>query len=74
MAQIELQRFRLNRAGLSESMANRVNQSYQRYRGNIERAFNMSGGRATSAFINGRYQQVRQTQVARSTYMGLSNG
>lgn len=34
----------------------------------------MSGGRATSAFINGRYQQVGQTQVARSTYMGLSNG
>nr|DAZ41784.1 MAG TPA: hypothetical protein [Caudoviricetes sp.] len=74
MSQLDLQRFRLNQRVLSPSRANKVNQAYQRYRSNIEKAFKLDGGRGAGAFINGRYQQARKTQVPRATYMGLSNG
>lgn len=74
MAQIELQRFRIRQAGASGARLERAESAYRRYSSNIKKAFNIAGGRGTTAFLSGRYQTARQSQVSRSVYMGLNNG
>ncbi len=69
----------------SMSRATRAEQTYNRYRGNIQRALGYSNsGRgvgvaniANMRFSNPRYQSIRainSERVSRSTYMGLANG